>query len=278
METEIPQTNPIPGNVSPAPPPGDYTNLIPVETPQTKRGVWPFWPTIGFGAIIFTGWAIIQTLVTMPFIIKEIINSNLSDFTNIAQNLIQDSFYVALVTMISAPVGIGLIILFIKLRGNITLKEYLGLRLFKKKHLLIFFGILIVFFILNIYLEKLFPQLQSADSTIGSYTGSGLILFGIAAVIFAPIFEESFFRGFLFAGFYQSRIGAFGAIILTSIFFAVLHFQYGAAGILIIFVLAVFLGIVRLVTKSLIATISFHALWNLGAIVQIILYLNGVGN
>jgi membrane protease YdiL (CAAX protease family) len=57
-----------------------------------------------------------------------------------------------------------------------------------------------------------------------------------------------------------------------------LHFQYGAAGILIIFFLAVFLGVVRLVTKSLIATISFHALWNLGAIVQIILYLNGVGN
>lgn len=277
MESEMPQINSIPENAAPTPPTGDNIPLTPNDTPTPKKGVWPFWPTIGFGAIIFTGWLIIQTLVTMPFLINEIINSNVSDYANIAKNLIQNSFYVALVTMISAPVGMGLIILFVKLRGNITLKEYLGLRPFKKITFLVLLIILIAFFVLNIYLEKLLPQLQNADSTIGSYTGSGLILFGIAAVIFAPIFEESFFRGFLFTGISQSKIGALGAVALTSISFAILHLQYGPAGILVIWLLAVFLGVARLVTNSLLATIIFHALWNLGAVVQIILYLNGIG-
>jgi uncharacterized protein len=268
LENENNQTNPLLENMPTIPPIGDNFQFNQNETPPQLGKVWSFWPTIGFGAIIFTGWLIIQTLVTLPFLIDEIINNGFLDYTKIVNNLIQNSLYVALVTMISAPIGMGLIILFVKLRRNISLQEYLRLKRFKKNIFLPLLIIFIAFFVLNIYFENLFPQFQNADSTIGSYTGSGLILFGVAAVIFAPIFEESFFRGFLFAGIQKSILGTFGAIALTSISFALLHLQYGAAGILIILVLAIFLGISRWLTNSLLVTIIFHALWNLGAVIQ----------
>jgi membrane protease YdiL (CAAX protease family) len=270
LENKNTQTNPFMENVPPIPPIGENFQISRNEIPPSERKFWSFWPTIGFGALIFVGWFIIQTLVTLPFLINEIINNGMPDYANIVNNLIQNSFYVALVTMISAPVGIGLIILFIKLRGKISLKEYLGLRPFKKNIFLVLLIIFVAFFILNIYLENLLPQFQNADSTIGSFTGSGLILFAVAAVIFAPIFEESFFRGFLFVGIQNSIIGVFGAIALTSITFAILHLQYGPAGILVILVLAIFLGISRWLTNSLFVTIIFHALWNLGVVVQML--------
>jgi len=60
-------------------------------------------------------------------------------------------------------------------------------------------------------------------------------LFGIAAVVFAPLFEEGFFRGFLFVGFKQSRLGSFGTILITSAAWAALHIQYDLYGILLYF-------------------------------------------
>jgi membrane protease YdiL (CAAX protease family) len=36
--------------------------------------------------------------------------------------------------------------------------------------------------------------------------------------VFAPVFEECSFRGFLFKGFIISRLGVIGTIVVTSLF------------------------------------------------------------
>jgi membrane protease YdiL (CAAX protease family) len=95
-------------------------------------------------------------------------------------------------------------------------------------------------------------------------------------VIFAPLFEECFFRGFLFAGFLHSRMGVIGAVAVTSVTFAALHFQYDLYGMASILVMGIVLGIVRWRTGSLWSTILLHSLWNLTGIIQTALYVNGV--
>jgi len=92
------------------------------------------------------------------------------------------------------------------------------------------------------------------------------VLFGIAVVVFAPAFEETFFRGFLFAGLRQSPIGTAGAVALTAAMWTLLHIQYEASGMSIIFFLGIVLGIVRYKTGSLWTVILIHALWNLFAV------------
>ena len=41
-----------------------------------------------------------------------------------------------------------------------------------------------------------------------------------------PVFEELFFRGFLLEGFRRTFLGTTGAVVLTSLLWAVIHTQY----------------------------------------------------
>jgi len=110
-------------------------------------------------------------------------------------------------------------------------------------------------------------ETKDSEFTLEVYnTSVWPVLFGIAVVVFAPAFEETLFRGFLFAGFRQSQIGAVGTIILTLLIWTLLHLKYEIAGMSIIFVLGIVLGTVRYKTGSLWTVIFIHALWNLFAV------------
>jgi len=52
----------------------------------------------------------------------------------------------------------------------------------------------------------------------------------IALLVTAPICEEIIFRGFLFRGIKNSPVGTAGAIIVTSVLFAIIHFQSLVSG------------------------------------------------
>ena len=96
-------------------------------------------------------------------------------------------------------------------------------------------------------------------------------LFWIATIIFAPLFEEVFFRGFLFEGFRYSRMGVTGAVLLTSFVWAGFHMQYGLFQIAAIFVLGIILGVVRYRTGSLWPPLVMHVCNNLLAMFLITL-------
>jgi membrane protease YdiL (CAAX protease family) len=71
----------------------------------------------------------------------------------------------------------------------------------------------------------------------------------------------------------QSRLGAVGAVGLTSLVWALIHVQYDAYGIATIFVTGLLLGYVRLKTGSLYATIFLHGLMNLVATLEVVVVL-----
>ena len=88
-----------------------------------------------------------------------------------------------------------------------------------------------------------------------------LSLFG---VLFAPVFEEVFFRGFLYPVIAR-RLGFYPAIVITAIFFASIHasqLKYSWGPVLIIFLVGIALTTVRAVKKSLSATILMHMAYN----------------
>lgn len=78
-------------------------------------------------------------------------------------------------------------------------------------------------------------------------------------VILAPLFEEFFFRGFLFQQF-RSALGATHAVLLSALVFAAVHLSIES--FLPLFGLGVILGLVYHHTQSLWASILTHALWN----------------
>lgn len=86
--------------------------------------------------------------------------------------------------------------------------------------------------------------------------GAGFVLTFIAAAVVAPIAEEIFFRGFMYGGL-RGRIGVIGAMIVSTLFFTVLHLSVDL--FVPIFVLGLFLAWLYEYTGSLYPGIFLHA-------------------
>jgi len=93
-------------------------------------------------------------------------------------------------------------------------------------------------------------------------------LLWLAIIIAAPFFEELFVRGFLLEGLRRGSLGDAGAIVLTSVFWASIHVQYGLYEIGTIFVFGLALGLARIGTKSLWVPIAMHVTANLVATLE----------
>lgn len=99
----------------------------------------------------------------------------------------------------------------------------------------------------------------------------GLIVLFILAAVWAPVVEETVFRG----GFYHYLRGRFGAVasaFSVALVFAVIHPQ-GILGVPPLVALAVILALLREWRGSLIASVTVHAVHNAVATVLIILVL-----
>jgi hypothetical protein len=89
-------------------------------------------------------------------------------------------------------------------------------------------------------------------------------------LIGAPLAEEMLFRGFLFAGLARSRMGPFGAAVVSSLLWAAIH-RYSPVGTASIFLQGLGASYLLWRTGSLYLCIGWHAFNNLMAIV--LLYL-----
>ena len=91
------------------------------------------------------------------------------------------------------------------------------------------------------------------------HTPVGVVLFVVLAVILAPLFEEIFFRGFLFRGFSSSWGWPAGLLISAGVF-GIAHAQLDV--FVPLFTLGLMLAWVYKRTGSLWTSISLHALFN----------------
>jgi membrane protease YdiL (CAAX protease family) len=91
-------------------------------------------------------------------------------------------------------------------------------------------------------------------------SAGGLVLFLLVAVVMAPLFEEIFFRGFLFRGFADSWGWVAGAVVSAAIF-GLAHLQLDV--FVPLFALGFALAWVYKRTGSLWTSIALHALFNL---------------
>jgi membrane protease YdiL (CAAX protease family) len=89
------------------------------------------------------------------------------------------------------------------------------------------------------------------------------LLFWIALVIATPIFEELFFRGFVFAGILASPLGRTGDVLITALLWTWAHQDLDPLEFAIAFLIGVTFGIARLRTQSLLVPIAMHMLYNL---------------
>src|SRR4030042_3145461 len=239
---------------------------------------WGFWATLGFSAIIFALFSALQIVVVTAFVFVAKAEHPELDLEAYAKSLSSNGFCLAISVIVSGLICIPLTLLFTKLRKNISIKNYIGFRdpLTREwvKWLLILGGFLFlsdaVTFLLN---RPIVPPVM-----VDAYkTASFLPALLFAMIIVAPIFEEIFFRGFLFQGIRYSRLGPIGAIGMTSFFWAVIHLQYDVYGITTLFALGLLLGIARLKTGSIHLLMVMHSVTSLVATIEMVLYIHFAG-
>jgi membrane protease YdiL (CAAX protease family) len=245
-----------------------------IKTPNSGETPWRMWGTVGWGLLVAVVFIILQGSVLAGFVAREVAKNPDADIIVAAKGLEANGFVMALATLVTTPFCIGLIVLLVRLRKGPTIPRYLGLKTIALRTMLFWLGIVTLFALFAELLAHLAGWPFMPDFMVATYaTAYFPPLFWIALIVAAPLFEEVFFRGFLFEGFQRSRVGPIGAIFLTALSWTILHVQYGGYELGTILALGVIFGIARWKTQSIYPSLAMHSLFNLFAMAQLVFYL-----
>ena len=236
--------------------------------------VWGAWATFGLGVAVIVVSVIVQAIIAVIFFVVELVPVSRTDFDLFDYEEFLKSvdmgLLLSLSIIISAVACLGLIYVFVKANRGAPFNEYVGFKSIGLKTASVAVSIMVGFLALSVLINYALEIPVEGDVMTDAYiTSVWPALFWIATVIFAPLFEEVFFRGFLFEGFRYSKMGVAGAVLVTSLVWAGFHMQYNLFQIASIFVLGIVLGVVRYRTGSLWPPIIMHALNNLIAVLFI---------
>lgn len=250
-------------------------HALSVPRNETQKDVWDPWSTAIFGVLIFLAFVITQTIIMFTFMAVNVMMDIEFDAEHYITTIESNGQFLSIATCTTAIVCISMIVLVIKRRKGPGLKEYLALYPISMRMCLTLTAIALGFILLQDSLTFLLGQPIVPQFMIDVYTTQTTpILLWIALVIGAPLFEEFFFRGFLFEGLKTAWFGEAGTIVLTSFLWTIIHLQYGLYALATIFVLGVILGTVRLKSGSLWGCVLMHGIQNLVATIETVYYVH----
>ena len=181
----------------------------------------------------------------------------------------------SIIITLTASVYIILISLLIKNRNdNSTIKEYLKIYSVPTSKLLAWIGALFVMMlILSIFSLMLSRPFVHEYFLLAYQSSHYLIFFWLAIFLIGPVSEEILFRGFLFTGIVSSRAGNIVAIIISSLIWTFIHYQYDLYDLSQLFLLGLILGASRVYTGSLLTPIALHSIVNLNVLITCAFYI-----
>jgi membrane protease YdiL (CAAX protease family) len=247
------------------------SEAIPAEVVDEEPEPWGLWATLGFALIVLVAFVVIQTAILTTMVVAEQLRDRSIDVEQTALDLGSNGLFVSLATFASALPCLGLTVLFAWARRQLPVRQYLALRRVPR-HVLLRWLLLFTVFLLGIEtinygLDRPVPEFMLE---VYRTAGSAALLW-VALIVVAPLFEEFFFRGFVFRGIQHSRLGSAGATLITAAVWAGIHLQYDACDVLFVFAAGVVLGIARVRSGSLVPPLVLHATMNLVATIQVML-------
>jgi len=138
----------------------------------------------------------------------------------------------------------------------------------KKLYPIIIIYFIIIILAVNLVSGYFFPDypLQKNVSQL-SISREITIIQLLSIAVISPVAEEFYFRGILF-NYFEKRNCKLFILILTSLIFAVIHFNIPATPTL--FILGFSLGLVKLTTGSILITIIMHSIFNCSMLLMIL--------
>lgn len=125
-------------------------------------------------------------------------------------------------------------------------------------------GLFIVIYVVDNYIQALFPKSTFYNNLMGGLLGQNIVLVFIAVCIVAPIVEETLFRGIILRGLLKNT-RHWIAIGLSSLLFAVFHMNIWQG--ITAFITGIFIGWIFYQTTSLFIAIFAHFVINFTSLV-----------
>jgi len=230
---------------------------------------WGYLTTLVWGVLAF-----VLAQVAGALVLYWWYGSNLQDLLELLRSRPYDGVALVLGTFATNFVEVAVLAGFAALkRWNPA--EYLGLVPWRTADLKLALSALAIFLLAGdaaLYLagQDLVPPFQIKAYETARESG-WLPVLAIATIIVAPAGEELFFRGFLFRGWVRSSRYAWIGIVVISIIFATLHFQYDLFGRFQVLAIGLLLGWLRYRSGSTALTILCHGLFNLESSLETII-------
>jgi len=244
-------------------------NTLEQSDARPKPAAWGLLGTLLWGALIALGFIVVQVAAAFTHVKANNPSASAEELLKLLEAAAGTGSILSIATVASTIVGCSLTAGAIKLKKGSVLGEYLCLRAVSARALLKWLGYVAVFIAVTDLFTVMIGRPVVAPFMRDIYaTANPLWLLLLALIVAAPLFEEVFFRGFLFAGLQSSFLGSTGAILTTAVVWALIHIQYDAYGMVIVVLLGLLLGWARLASGSLYVPMSMHALSNLVATLE----------
>lgn len=245
-------------------------NPLPQPPPLPAATPWGFWPTMGLSVAIFAVFLVVQLVVGAAFAVFALMLGRAKWLDALETN----GLFLALATCATAPVTVALAWLFASWRKGMIPRDYLAWHRVPPGTLARWCGVLLIWLVIADLLTLGLDRPVVPEFMVQAWQTAGFWpLLLLALIVFAPAAEEVWFRGFMFRGVLHSRLGGPGAIVTCAFLWAVIHLQYDAYQMSLIFASGLLLGYARWRTNSLLAPLAMHALQNLAATVQLLVSL-----
>ena len=181
---------------------------------------------------------------------------------------------IAFSSVVTSIACVALVAGIIKLKKGAKLRDYLALNAVPAKTLAKWIALTLAIIALSDFITYSLGRSIVPEFMLDAYASAHPAwLFWVALVVGAPLFEETFFRGFLFRGLQASVLGVTGTVIVTALLWTIIHVQYDFYWLAHILVAGLLLGAARVATRSLYVPVAMHATMNLVATVETVFLL-----
>lgn len=226
---------------------------------------WSAWATIGWLLAIILVTFVGVGMFTAAIVALEMASDPSKKLVETLEGTVTE--HLAALSAAQAIISALMVIVLTRSKGGLTQARMLGLESIGLRRLVVAtFAILLAIFVLTELPQHI---LGISDKAALKWVGElkPLWFAVVLLVAIAPVSEELVFRGFIYGGLAPSRLGPFGAVVLTSAVWAVVHVQYAWPIMAQIFVYGVIFGVARWRTGSLWPSMAAHAIINLYAAV-----------
>ena len=243
-----------------------------------EKNSFPRWGLVGtlvWGTFIAVSFIVIQITAMGMYIGFNFGEVGPSEFEQLMLDIQKNGTVISLCTFSTTIICSVMVLLAIKLKKGSNIKDYIGSKSVEVKTAFNWFLGIIVFIIFADTLTVLLGRPIVPEFMTSVYTSiDNVWILWLAIIVAAPIFEELFFRGFIFSGLSSSVMGPIGSILFTSLLWAFIHLQYDFYEISIIFFMGLILGTARWKTNSVLLPIGLHSFINFVAMIETMIYIS----